>query len=499
MFMGSQHKALEEIESGMHEATSYDQWLKLAVKHDQQTGMLGWRKRMATSLYDYNEINHRQKKLYQIKERKDYRALLFNLNEGIHGNMGGMGKPVLYSKAKSGTKVLVNEYISEIVESIDLLASDACDEISDVEKLEFFKRASLCFGKSALMLSGAGTLGLFHLGVVKALFETNLLPDVISGSSAGAMIAGAIGTRRADRVSELFDSKHVAVERDIQRNLFDWLFSGREGRLDSAYVETMINSFVEDLTFQEAYELTGKAINISVSPTEQHQSSRLMNAITSPNVLVRSAVYASCAVPGVLPPVTLEAKSMDGMVVPYLPSRKWQDGSMSMDLPIKRLSRIYSINHTIVSQTNPVLLWALSDPKTERRLVDFGKRLMLSASKESLHASAQVLKKRFRRFPKVRFLAAQIEGLSAQQYTGDVNIFPGFRMFDPRKFGKRWDVKEVEYLIREGELATWPKIEMIGNCVRVGNKLRQAIDKIECKMANLEGGSVVRKLKSAKG
>ena len=44
------------------------------------------------------------------------------------------------------------------------------------------------------MLSGAGALGPFHLGVTKALLEQDLLPDVISGSSAGSFVAAVIGT-----------------------------------------------------------------------------------------------------------------------------------------------------------------------------------------------------------------------------------------------------------------------------------------------------------------
>ena len=48
------------------------------------------------------------------------------------------------------------------------------------DMLEFFRRASHCFGRSALMLSGGGVLGFYHLGVVKTLLDQGLLPRVIS-------------------------------------------------------------------------------------------------------------------------------------------------------------------------------------------------------------------------------------------------------------------------------------------------------------------------------
>ena len=94
------------------------------------------------------------------------------------------------------------------------------------------------------------------------------------------------------------------------------------------------------MTFGEAFEHTGRKINISVSPSEVHQSSRLLNAVTSPNVCIREAVMASCAVPGVFPAVTLMAKNARGERLPYVASRKWVDGSIADDLPAKRLARL---------------------------------------------------------------------------------------------------------------------------------------------------------------
>jgi NTE family protein len=44
--------------------------------------------------------------------------------------------------------------------------------------------------KTGLVLSGGGTRGFAHLGVIAALFDKGIKPDVISGTSAGA-IAGA--------------------------------------------------------------------------------------------------------------------------------------------------------------------------------------------------------------------------------------------------------------------------------------------------------------------
>jgi hypothetical protein len=41
------------------------------------------------------------------------------------------------------------------------------------------------YGRSALMLSGGAGLGMHHFGIIKTLHTLDLLPTVISGSSAG--------------------------------------------------------------------------------------------------------------------------------------------------------------------------------------------------------------------------------------------------------------------------------------------------------------------------
>ncbi len=42
--------------------------------------------------------------------------------------------------------------------------------------------------KIGLVLSGGGVRGVAHIGVIKALLENNIEPDVVSGSSAGAVV-----------------------------------------------------------------------------------------------------------------------------------------------------------------------------------------------------------------------------------------------------------------------------------------------------------------------
>src|SRR3546814_6396460 len=73
----------------------------------------------------------------------------------MHVNIDGMGHERLYQKARFGTKRLVEDYVAEVVASLDKIATSR--GIPREEKRDFFRRAQHCYGRSALLLSGSGS------------------------------------------------------------------------------------------------------------------------------------------------------------------------------------------------------------------------------------------------------------------------------------------------------------------------------------------------------
>jgi hypothetical protein len=61
--------------------------------------------------------------------------------------------------------------------------------------IAFLKRARTEYGRTALCLSGGAMMGLYHFGHVVGLMETDSLPNIISGTSAGSVIGAIICTR----------------------------------------------------------------------------------------------------------------------------------------------------------------------------------------------------------------------------------------------------------------------------------------------------------------
>ena len=83
--------------------------------------------------------------------------------------------------------------------------SHGVDDIDFAEKLDFFRRADHCFGHSAFMMSGSGSLFYFHIGVVRALLDQGLLPNVLSGSSGGAFVGALLSTHSTTELAELLE------------------------------------------------------------------------------------------------------------------------------------------------------------------------------------------------------------------------------------------------------------------------------------------------------
>ena len=472
-------RKLKKLEKEMDLATSYDQWREAAIKHDELSGQKRWREVDQTSLYDYTQIRLRLDRLRSLRARHDYHGLLFTLNEGIHGNMGGMGRSSLYRRAKFGTKQLIEQYIDEIDESMRFLAELDDDAISVQEKLDFFYRANVCFGRSALMLSGGGVLGFYHLGVVKTLLEQGLLPRVISGSSAGSLVAGVLGTHTDEELEHFYEPANVHFEAEREASVFSQMFFGANPQIDVGDLEKLVARMVPDMTFQEAYEKTGRQISITVAPAETHQRSRLLNAITSPNVFVRSAVMASCAVPGVFPPVMLMAKNAHGEAQPYLPTRRWVDGSIADDLPAKRLQRLYSTNHYIVSMVNPIAIPFLRKDGESGALASALGSLGVGMGRELLNFYRGMVQKQGDNWPRFNMLMNSIHALMDQEYSGDINIIPSFRWYNPAKILSHLSEKDLIRLMEGGEASAFPNVESIRICTKISRTMEEILHRFE--------------------
>ena len=459
------------LNKALQKAQSFDEWKDAAANYDNRNGLDRWRRLDETSQYDYVSIRRRLDTLRSLKARRDIRGLLFNLNEGIHGNLGGMGRSGLYGHAKSGTKHLIENYIDEVVNTLEMLAEDESGDITLEEKVDFFRRASHRFGRSAFMMSGSGSLLYFHIGVAKALTEADLLPTIISGSSGGSLVGSVIATHTEEELIDIFKPEYFASR--LPKN------TGQDAMSRLETLEYGLEQFIPDITFQQAFEKTGRSINVSVAPFETHQTSRLLNATTSPAVLIRSAVKASCAVPGIFPPVTLQTLDRHGQPMAYLPSRQWVDGSVSDDLPAKRLARLYGVNHYVVSQTNPHVLPFVTDGLRKQSTLGLLTNATRSSTREWINALTSIADKIDTKGRTISRATNILRSVINQDYVGDINILPDYKVSNPFGLLSQPTEEKMLKLISTGERCTWPKLEMIRRQTLISRKLDELLSQFD--------------------
>lgn len=465
-----------EAEYAMAHAADYRTWHQAAEELDRRDGLDEWKEDEVSDEYDWRLIRSRLRQIRQYRAEGEVLKLVHNLRQGLHWNLGNIGNPELYARTRVGTKHLVVEYVTEVCEALNELCDANHPDFLYPDKLRFFHEVALSYGRSALMLSGGATLGLFHVGVVRALYREGVLPTVLSGSSAGSVVAATVGTRGPDELEDLLDPQNAYYH--FWRMLPLRQMLRRRALMDQTQLRRAIAKNIKDLTFEEAYKLSGKILNITVSPAGVNQSPKLVNYLTFPYLYLREAVLASCAVPLLFPPVMLMTRDEAGERVPYLPLLRWNDGSLKSDLPMLRLRRLHNVNHFIVSQTNPHVLPFVSQREPGRRgLINSARDYMFSTVRGQARDLMNLARANLR-----GVAGATLEmgsNILDQDYRGHINIFPEVSLWRYINVTSNPKLHTVRRFILEGERAGWTRVSMIRNQTLISRTLDQCCERLE--------------------
>jgi NTE family protein len=168
----------------------------------------------------------------------------------------------------------------------------------------------------AFVLSGGASLGAIQVGMLRALYERGIRPDLIVGTSAGALNGAYIATRpQASATAECL----ALIWRELRRgqvfpvNPLTGLL-GFLGARDHLVPESGLKRLIE--RYVECQELEELPIPLHVVAVDvvTGQELRLSRGA------VLDAILASAAIPGVLQPVSWEDRAlMDGGVANNTP------------------------------------------------------------------------------------------------------------------------------------------------------------------------------------
>lgn len=347
------------------------------------------------------------------------------------------------------------------------------------EKRGLFKSLHNNYGRTALCLSGGATFAYYHFGVVKALLEEDLLPDVITGTSGGALVAGLVATRTNDELKQLLVPALAYRITACSDPFFNWVrrWYNTGARFDSVDWAKKCSWFTcGSMTFREAYERTGRILNVSCVPADPHSPTMLCNYLTSPDCVVWSAVLASAAVPGILNPVVLMMKQRDGSLVPYSFGHKWKDGSLRTDIPLKALNMHFNVNFTIVSQVNPHInlfffssRGSVGQPVTHRKGRGWRGGFLGTAAEQYIKLDLTKWLKILRQLELLpRFIGQDWSQIWLQQgFGGTITIWPRSIPLDFVHILTDPTAPRLARMIHEGQQSAFPTIKFVANRLKI--------------------------------
>jgi NTE family protein len=159
----------------------------------------------------------------------------------------------------------------------------------------------------AIVLGAGSARGFAHIGVLKALSQADIRPDLVIGVSAGALVGAFYAAGFTP-----WQIEEVALRvRDI--DVADFSSGSKRGMLAGESLQKLVNEYLKGMRIEQMRTRFG-AVATQLSDG---------SAVVMQSGDTGLAVRASCAIPGVFVPPVINGQEMI-------------DGSISSPLPVKR-------------------------------------------------------------------------------------------------------------------------------------------------------------------
>ena len=531
-FLAQRGRHAREMHGRRRAAATYDEYHAVCKEIDVAEGRAEWRDDARSQHYDSALLMRMTERLRRLRTAGDAAELMNVLT--FSRNFAGMLNLELYTKTWGGTKHAIAEYVMEVVACTNFLSGlpDAVDGgVDAAARRLFFTKARTEYGDTCLFLSGGGMLGLYHLGVVKALLENDVLPDLLSGTSAGAVVGSFVCTRSDAELRHALsdDARHELHQKFGPMGpfwggrVYQFVKAASAGVMyDFQNFYNKLLWFTRDMTFAEAYATSGRVLNISCTPYKTDRVKRhppvMLNHISAPDVPIAYAAMASSCVPFLMKPVVLMERvrvardgsrsgggveyekredgtyverTFLGSVEDHDDTIRMRDGSFESDLPTLYMARVFHAEFNIVSQVNPHLVpfFFNSTGEAGRPLRSWRQKggwrggFLLSFAemwlKEDMRKNMKLLSA-FRLLFDV--FGVDWSTLFLQESMGEITITPPLRVYDYWSIGDNLQGgkkgrKDLDFRLRVSERNTWKAIPMLMSRMRIQHALTEAYAK----------------------
>eukprot|EP01084_Bolivina_argentea_P256262 431371_1 len=490
-----QCRSNSKLWNNLRNVSNYKQYVEYAKELDTINRRDDWKHKKDSYCYDSQLVQQNLDQLKKYQNNKDYTKLSEQTIEIFNHILKWFEEESLYTQCNYGTKYIVEEFIYEVEHSMKLILN--CDTFSCSDKLKIFIRLQQEFGRTCLCLSGGATMTFYQFGVIKCLFDNGLLPNIISGTSGGSLVGCTIACRTDKELETFLNPKLykylnaanepliIRIERLLRTGfMFDW----------DDWRDKLRQLTKGDMTFYEAYQLTGRIFNVTAIST--NHTAVLLNYKTTPDVCIWSAVIASSSLPGCMKPSPLIAKKYDNenhnnnnyeLVQFNSYGKLWCDGSIKYDVPKQRLLEDFNVKYTICVQCNlHVFIFYYNGRGTANSPIShWGRSGMRGGFLSSF--LEKILKLELRKWMTVlsdfdlipQIWSIDLRFTAIQQNRGTITINPKPNIIDCMKMVSDPDYYQLKKCFNKGNKLTYPYLYMIQNRIKLQNLIRDSIKQLD--------------------
>jgi len=239
--------------------------------------------------------------------------------------------------------------------------------------------------KIGLAFGGGGAKGLAHLGVLCALEKEGIFPDILAGTSMGALVGATYAlTPRCDLVIERFrrylesdefkktNPEFLHAHESEDAPLFEGIFQRFTSFIKKGFFYSQSltkrapiseESFAQNINFLlDDVEIQQTRIPLAVIALDLKSAEEVVLREGS----LRKAVSASCAIPGILPPVKINNRELvDGGWIDRVPVRPAREMGADLVIGVDVAEGLdetedFATGLGIAMRTNDITRWALS-------------------------------------------------------------------------------------------------------------------------------------------
>lgn len=169
--------------------------------------------------------------------------------------------------------------------------------------------------KTAFIFAGGGSLGAIQVGMLKALTENALRPDLLVGSSVGAINAAYFAADPTSHGISRLEAIWLSLHRDDVFH-FSWVsgIKGLLGKRTHLFDEKTFERFLAERLPYDEFQDAAIPVHIIASDFVSGEEVILSKGNMLP------ALQASAAIPGIFPPVEIDGRYLiDGGVANHTP------------------------------------------------------------------------------------------------------------------------------------------------------------------------------------